>query len=165
WRPLPPEPSSQGGRMMLRVSRHVKGNSPIFLSTDSTVVHSSGIGSIHAPSETASAKMSRAGTIDRANFLGNRLLSEQKGVGIGSATRDRRERGLAGGRAHARQSRHLLVRGRLTRGRRVVATLGAVIVSVITLPRRHVTHVARGVSRMRTLVIGSGKHGRVSARD
>ena len=43
--------------MMLRVSRHVKGNSPIFLSTDSTVVHSSGIGSIHAPSETASAKM------------------------------------------------------------------------------------------------------------
>jgi len=43
--------------MMLRVSRHVKGKLPIFLSTDSTVVHSSGIASIDAASEPSSPKM------------------------------------------------------------------------------------------------------------
>jgi hypothetical protein len=56
---------------------------------------------------------------------------------------------------------------RLTRGRRVLATPGAAIVSAITLQRRHVTHVARGVSRMRTLAdrIRKARQGVVETED
>jgi hypothetical protein len=75
--------------MMVRVSHHVKGNLPLFLSTVSTVVHTSGIGSIDAASETASAKMTgllcwdaKYGRISS----GTGCFPNRSGVGIASAT-------------------------------------------------------------------------------
>jgi hypothetical protein len=75
--------------MMLRVSRHVKGTLPIFLSTVSTVVHSSGIGRIDAASETASAKMTSLSCWDdEYGRISSRTgcFPNRSGVGIASAT-------------------------------------------------------------------------------
>jgi hypothetical protein len=75
--------------MMLRASRHVNGNLPIFLSTDSTVVHRSGIASIGAASETASAKMTGLSCWDDKYgriSSGTGCFPNRSGVGIASAT-------------------------------------------------------------------------------